>query len=282
MIDVVERKPNLQKTGGVIVIKLKNFRVLNIDITGYEQFDNIARSLEWLSHLEEPRLSYSHFYNSEFIIVEDGWTAYSIEKEFSNLDAKWRVSYVNTGFGVCASYPEAVVVPSSISDDALRKAAQFRCMGRFPVMSYFHTSTKRALLRSGQPMVGTNSKRCTEDERLLNLVLGTGERGFIIDTRKPELAQAARNKGGGFEPEMHYSLWRRSHKPIERYSNLLESYNKLIEACNDGSLSMDRWLSKLDSSNWLSHIESILDAACSVAQCLEHERKQNLSIWLLQ
>lgn len=33
------------------------------------------------------------------------------------------------------------------------------------------------LLRSSQPMCGTSGKRCKEDERLLNAVLGPGRRG---------------------------------------------------------------------------------------------------------
>lgn len=39
------------------------------------------------------------------------------------------------------------------------------------------------LMRSSQPLVGPSNKRCKEDERLLNAVLGIGKRGFIIDTR---------------------------------------------------------------------------------------------------
>lgn len=38
-------------------------------------------------------------------------------------------------------------------------------------------------MRSSQPLVGPSNKRCKEDERLLNAVLGIGKRGFIIDTR---------------------------------------------------------------------------------------------------
>jgi len=51
------------------------------------------------------------------------------------------------------------------------------------------------LLRSGQPMVGTNAKRCKEDEKLINMVLGSGKRGYIIETRTQNLAQLARTKG---------------------------------------------------------------------------------------
>ena len=44
-------------------------------------------------------------------------------------------------------------------------------------------------------MVGTNSKRCKEDEKLINTVLGSGKRGYIIETRTQNLAQLARTKG---------------------------------------------------------------------------------------
>lgn len=120
-------------------------------------------------------------------------------------------------------------------------------------------------------MVGTNSKRCKDDEKLINTVLGAGKRGFIIETRTQNLAQLARNKGGGFELEMHYPLWKRVHRPIDRHSTLLDSLSKLIEACNDTTLSMDKWLSKLETSGWLSHVKDVLSSACLVAQCLDQD-----------
>lgn len=44
-------------------------------------------------------------------------------------------------------------------------------------------------------MVGANNRRCKEDERLLNIVLGSGKKGYIIDTRSQNLALLARTKG---------------------------------------------------------------------------------------
>lgn len=41
-------------------------------------------------------------------------------------------------------------------------------------------------------MTGPSSKRCKEDERLINSVLGPGKRGYIIDTRTQTLAQTAK------------------------------------------------------------------------------------------
>lgn len=36
---------------------------------------------------------------------------------------------------------------------------------------------------------------------------------------------------------------------------------------------MDKWLSKLESSNWLTHVKDILTCACTVAQCIDSEGK---------
>lgn len=45
---------------------------------------------------------------------------------------------MNSDFSVCPSYPGAVIVPSSVDDGTLVKAARFRQGGRFPVLCYCH------------------------------------------------------------------------------------------------------------------------------------------------
>lgn len=45
----------------------------------------------------------------------------------------------------------------------------------------------------------------------------------------------------------------------------------LFTACTDVSCSSDKWLSRLENSNWLTHVQTSLDAACLVAQCLDQE-----------
>ena len=74
----------------------------------------------------------------------------------------------------------------------------------------------QAMLRSGQPLIGPNRKRCPEDEMLLGSVLDEGERGFIIDTRSAQTAKQARMTGGGTEPKSSYPQWKRLHRPLER------------------------------------------------------------------
>ena len=43
-------------------------------------------------------------------------------------------------FQVCPSYPPVLVVPKSVDDETVIAAAGFRHGGRFPVLSYVHTS----------------------------------------------------------------------------------------------------------------------------------------------
>lgn len=73
------------------------------------------------------------------------------------------------------------------------------------------------MMRAGQPLTGTNGRRCKEDEKLINATLRPGKRGYIIDTRTISVAQQAKARGGGFESEANYPQWRKIHKAIERW-----------------------------------------------------------------
>ncbi len=44
-----------------------------------------------------------------------------------------------------------------------------------------------------------------------------------------------------------------------------------ISACSDVNASMDKWLSKLESCNWLTHVKDVLTCACVAAQCIDKE-----------
>ena len=44
---------------------------------------------------------------------------------------KFRISYANTDFKLCASYPEAAIVPKVITDEDLRKVKQSKISAHF-------------------------------------------------------------------------------------------------------------------------------------------------------
>ncbi|XP_052327609.1 LOW QUALITY PROTEIN: myotubularin-related protein 9-like [Oncorhynchus keta] len=271
-IDAIEKR--FVGSMGTIIVKCKDLRVIQLDIPGMEECLNIASSIEVLSTLDSVSLMYPLFYRPMFQVIEDGWKSFLPEDAFKDLESmteEWRLSDVNKDYSVCSSYPPLVAVPKDVDDDTLRKAAAFRHGGRFPVLSYYHKKNGMVMMRSGQPLTGTNGRRCKEDEKLINATLRAGKRGYIIDTRTVSVAQQAKARGGGFESEANYPQWRRIHKAIERSSILQESLIKLVEACNDQSHSMDRWLSKLEASNWQTHVKEILTTACLAAQCIDRE-----------
>lgn len=271
MVDSLERRQsNIQNS---LIIKCKDFRVIQLDIKGQEELRSVADSIECLSNLDDSRLLYPFYFRPLFDIIEDGWQAFELDREYTKIlqsTDDWRVSICNKDYKLCSTYPESVLVPKSVTDESLMKVAQFRCLGRFPALSYLHKPNNASIVRSGQPMIGTSNKRCKDDERMMNTIIGS-KRGYIIDTRAQSVAQLCKTKGGGHEPETYYPLLRRVHSPIERYQALSESLHKLVEACQDKSSTTEKWISNLRNSNWLSHISDVLTCACLIAQCVDHE-----------
>uniref|UniRef100_A0A8C4QHW5 Myotubularin-related protein 9 n=1 Tax=Eptatretus burgeri TaxID=7764 RepID=A0A8C4QHW5_EPTBU len=268
-VDVLEKR--FIGTVGTLTLKCKDLRIIHFDIQGMEECLNVAASVEVLSTLNTS-LMYPFFHRPMFEAIKEDWQLYNPSEEIKRLSSLgWRLSDINKDYSLCPTYPAVIMVPDTIEDDVLQKSAAFRQLGRFPVLSYCHHNGV-ALLRCGQPLIGTVMRRCKEDERLVNAALGTsGKRGYILDTRSPQVAQQAKTRGGGFEPDAHYPQWRRIHRSIERPQGLQESFMKLLEACNDTSAGVDRWLSRLDACNWLGHIKDVLTTACVAAQCLDRE-----------
>ncbi|KAK6489970.1 myotubularin-related protein 9-like [Huso huso] len=262
-IDSIEKR--FVGTLGTVIIKCKDLRIIQLDIPGMEECLNIASSIEALSTLDSVTLMYPFFYRPMFELIEDGWNTFLPEQSFKQIESlsvftQWR-------WVVKDLWPTLKISLSETSDSVARSCvAHVRFLGPDPNPIYF-----QVMMRSGQPLTGSNGRRCKEDEQLINATLRAGKRGYIIDTRSINVAQQAKARGGGFELEAHYPQWRRIHKTIERSNILQESLIKLVEACNDQSHNMDRWLSKLEASNWLTNIKEILTTACLAAQCIDRE-----------
>ncbi|XP_042598269.1 myotubularin-related protein 9-like isoform X2 [Cyprinus carpio] len=271
-IDAIEKRA--VGSSGTITIKCKDLLVLQLEIPGMEECLNIASSIEALSSLESVTEMYPFFYRPSHLTLQGPWGLSSTEqyyKQTERLWDRWRVSKVNSDYSVCPSYPSAVIVPREVDDDKLIRSARFRQGGRFPVLSYCHHRNGMVIMRSSQPLTGANKKRCKEDELLLQAVIDGSELGYIIDLRSAQQAQQARMTGGGFESKSCYSHWKRIHRHHERGKVVQESLIKLVEACSDLSHSVDRWLSKLENSKWLSHVHSVLSTAGLVVECVERD-----------
>nr|XP_020839178.1 myotubularin-related protein 9-like isoform X2 [Phascolarctos cinereus] len=260
---------------GTITLKCKDLNVLQLEIEGLEETLDIAGSIEALSSLESVTTSYPFFYRPQSLKLGDAEDLHPPDHFYQQVALEtngWRLSTVNRDFYVCASYPTALVVPRGIGDEVLARSARFRQGGRFPVLCYYHSINGTVMLRSSQPLQGANRRRCAEDEELLKAALAQGGgRGLVLDTRSAQAVKQARITGGGTEAKAAYPGWKRLHRPLERGRPLQDSFVRLVEACTDPSLSMDRWLSRLDGCRWLTHVKEALTTACLAAQGMDRE-----------
>ena len=127
-------------------------------------------------------------------------------------------------------------------------------------------------MKSSQPLLGTNNKRCKEDETLLKSALPIGKQGYIYDLRDSSILKAAASKGGGYETEANYPLWKRINKHLERFDQLHVSFSKLIEITNDqNNNNMDKYLNKLESSGWFNNIRQAIHTASLIADELHNK-----------
>jgi hypothetical protein len=104
----------------------------------------------------------------------DGWDLYDVRAEFrrqgiseKSVDLGWRISTINKDYSFSPTYPALLVVPSKISDNTLKYAANFRSRARIPTLSYLHPINNCTITRSSQPFVGLRMKRSIQDERLV-------------------------------------------------------------------------------------------------------------------
>lgn len=272
LIDLLE--PKIRETKFQVVLKLKNFQMYLIDFPGLYACQSITKSLSALSNITSENMRFPFFYSPSFKLSENGWDLYSTKIDFDNTFGKedsceWRLSDVNEKYNVCNTYSKKVVVPKNITDAMLIKSSQFRSGGRFPVLSYYHKPTKSFMMRCGQPLLGSSKKRCKEDETILKSPLQIGKKGYIFDLRDFNTMKNAKSKGGGYETEACYPLWTRINKHCERFDSLHQSLSKFIDACcgdyNSAASNIDKWLSKLESSNWFNNIRQILHVAVCIS-----------------
>ncbi|KAB1998272.1 hypothetical protein ES319_D12G077800v1 [Gossypium barbadense] len=218
------------------------------------------------------------------------------EGSFTLSNDLWRISNTNSNYTVCSSYPFALIVPKSISDEEVIQASTFRARCRIPVVSWCHPGTGAVLGRSAQPLVGLMmNMRSNADEKLVSslctqLVDGKGSRRklYIADARPRKHALANGAMGGGSESSSNYFHSEIVFFGIDNIHAMRESFARLRDyldthgaASSDGMSSFLRhggstWgggnlssmsasVSTLGDSGWLIHVQSVLAGSAWIA-----------------
>ncbi|KAG7608107.1 GRAM domain [Arabidopsis suecica] len=221
-------------------------------------------------------------------MIEDG--------SFTLSNDLWRITNLNSNYDLCQSYPFALMVPKSISDEELLQTSTFRARCRLPVISWCHPGSGAVIARSSQPLVGLMmNMRSNSDEKLVASFCtqlaghkGARRKLYIVDARPRKNALANGAKGGGSESSSNYLQSEIVFLGIDNIHAMRESFSRLRDyldmhgtTSSDGTSSFLRhggwtWgggnlssmsasVSVLGDSGWLSHIQSILAGVAWIA-----------------
>ncbi|KAI5575425.1 hypothetical protein BDE02_10G209700 [Populus trichocarpa] len=238
--------------------------------------------------------------NECFRLLGKGFCSASIDMidkgSYTLSNELWRISNVNSDYIMSPSYPFALIVPKSISDEEVVHASSFRSKGRLPVVSWCHPGTGAVLARSSQPLVGLMmNMRSNTDEKLVAALcsqLGGDKKGrrklYIADARPRKNALANVAMGGGSESPSHYFQSEVVFFGIDNIHAMRESLSRLRDyldthgsTSSDGTLSLLRhggwtWgggnlssmsasVATLGDSGWLIHVQSVLAGSAWIA-----------------
>ncbi|XP_027189110.1 phosphatidylinositol-3-phosphatase myotubularin-1 isoform X2 [Cicer arietinum] len=213
----------------------------------------------------------------------------------------WRISSVNSSYTMCQSYPFALVVPKTISDDEVLQACKFRARCRLPVISWCHPDTGAVLARSAQPLVGLMMNiRSITDEKLVAALCsnldGSRRKLYIADARPRKNAIANGALGGGSESSSNYFQSEIVFFGIDNIHGMRESFVRLREYMDNhgrtssdgmssflrhggGSIwgggnlsSMSASVTTLGDSGWLSHVQNVLAGGAWIASRVAMEK----------
>nr|XP_033805203.1 myotubularin-related protein 6 [Geotrypetes seraphini]XP_033805204.1 myotubularin-related protein 6 [Geotrypetes seraphini] len=269
----------LTTSGCPLIIQCKNFRVVHFVVPRERDCHDIYNSLLQLSRPARYDELYAFSYNPKQSESERalGWQLINLAEEYHRmgvLNSNWHLSDANEDYKICETYPRDLYVPRNASKPMIVGSSKFRSKGRFPVLSYYYQKNQAAICRCSQPLSGF-SARCLEDEHMLQIISKANPMNrymYVMDTRPKLNAMANRAAGKGYENEDNYCNIRFQFVGIENIHVMRSSLQKLLEVCGTRALSVNEFLSGLESSGWLRHIKAVLDAAICLAKAISVEK----------
>ncbi|KAK3728847.1 hypothetical protein QZH41_020231 [Actinostola sp. cb2023] len=226
----------------------------------------------------EDLYAFSYSPQSEKLTRSAGWALFDIKSEYARMGVPselWTATTTNRGYKICETYPDTLFVPTSATEEIIYGSSRFRSRGRFPVLSFYHKTTKAAICRCSQPLGGFKG-RCPEDESMIQAILNSNPGSkflYIVDTRPKLNAMANRAAGKGYESEDFYENVKFQFVGIENIHVMRQSLYKMLDVVSESpKMSMSTFLSGLEASSWLKHIKTVMDTSVFIAKAVIREK----------
>ncbi|EGC29990.1 hypothetical protein DICPUDRAFT_6017, partial [Dictyostelium purpureum] len=209
----------------------------------------------------------------------NGWQLYDPVEEYTRQGlicpgGEWRLSKINQKYELCATYPQSLMIPFSISDYLLNKSANFRNKSRIPVCTWRHRFTHATLSRSSQPVNGFGKHRCEEDELLVQAIRKCTPTSNSPNSTQPLYIYDIRSKssivnstGGNHSEDIsNYTHCQLETVYLQNIHELRESASKLYKVIRNWN-EKKSW-SEVSNTGWLAQISKLLSTSKSILNCV--------------
>ena len=229
---------------------------------------------------EFPKMLNDHYLKTYTNI--NGWNIYDFKKEFlrqglilDDNNCPFRISEINKDFKVIDTYPQYLVEPRNISDDAIKKAADYRTKKRVPTLSYYFDCKKNGInsdkisgvWRSSQSKSGFLNSKNKEDINLINEIKNLGNNFFIYDARPYINAASNKVKGGGFEDVENYECAKLIFCDIENIHKARDALKQTEDICTDEKIMTNKkFWSQFEATGWLDFIMITLKITTEISR----------------
>ncbi|OAF71098.1 hypothetical protein A3Q56_01133 [Intoshia linei] len=210
----------------------------------------------------------------------------------------WRVSDFNMNQKMVPTYPDKVIVPTSVTDAIIKQASVFRTKARFPSVVWRDVETGNVVVRSSQPQTGIVGWRNNNDENFLNAISiachadrllsnikppafcrkgpdGKTEPAYtmiFMDLRTYTAAVANRAKGGGTEIAEYYKFAKIMYRNIPNIHSVKNQFSALRSALYSTLMNDQNYLINVGTSWWLQTVSNILETAMCGAKAIRIDK----------
>ena len=172
-----------------------------------------------------------------------------------------KLSSQNNDWSVSPTYPQKIVIPSSMLEKDIEECAKSRAKGRLPLLSYYCKQNGATLWRSSQPKEGIFGRANNSDKKMMKCISDTvtllrdssSSRYFddpkknqatlhIYDARSKIAAFGNKIKGSGYEDLSKYPFAWLKFCDIGNIHMMRDSYAKLLSLCNKPKI--PHWLER--------------------------------------
>lgn len=266
-------------------VSTKDCRLLHFLMTNEEDCREVLSAVAAFAHPGNSTLLFATKYCEEYRKTRpssqelDGWNLYDPVTDYArmgvdtdvigNPSCPWKVSSLNTSYGLCSTYPSVLVLPRRMGEQEIRAVANFRKRGRLPALSWCGGPELNyaSVWRCSQTTEGLMGTKCLEDEKHVQCIRQglkspTDRDLLVIDLRPWKAAWANKAGGGGFEG---YPRCKLVFGGIDNIHAVRDAWRAMISAV--GSVvegEVGSWMKDVANSCWYDYIGAIMNCARKV------------------